>query len=235
MEKVLPFNRLKKTTLYEEATQQIKKAILGGDYQPGDYLPPERDLAEALGVGRPTVREALKILRERGLLELDWATRRYMTKMPDLENCVLPIQEQISWLIQVSENTIGDFWAVIPHVLGLTAQAALSAATEEGLQRLAERLDEMEQSDRNFFTCCRASYKFGLDMAEMTENRLIILLWKMFDNVIQEEFPPILSLMEPKGPQNLIGFHRGVLEGVRIKSRDAIHQAVVDRVENLNY
>jgi GntR family transcriptional repressor for pyruvate dehydrogenase complex len=232
VEKVLPFNRLKKTTLYEEATRQIKKAILGGDYQPGDYLPPERDLAEALDVGRPTIREALKILRERGLLELDRATRRYMTRMPDLENCVQPIQEQISWLIQVSEKNIGDFWAVIPHVLGLTAQAAINVATEKDMQQLAYRLDEMEQSGRNFFTCCNASYKFGLCMAEMTGNRLILLLWKIFENVIQEEFPPILSAMEQEGPRNLITFHRRILEGVKMKSRDFIHQAVADRVEN---
>ena len=234
MPKAMPFNRLQKTTLYEEVTEQIKKAILGGDYRPGDYLPAERELAEAFGVGRPTIREALKILRERGLLKLDWATRRYLVRMPNLDNCVVPIQEQISWLIQVSENTIGEFWEVIPHIAGLTAQSVLDAITNEGLQKLSAKFKEMEQSGQDFFACCKASYEFGLYMAEMTNNRLIVLLWKIFDKFIQEEFPPILSMMEPKGTNNLVDFHRRILEGIQMLRRDTIIKAVTDRVEYLN-
>ncbi len=234
MEKALRFEKLQKTTLYEEATQQIKKAILGGDYRPGDHLPPERDLAKALGVGRPTVREALKILRERELLELDWATRRYVVKTPNLDNCVIPIQEQISWLIHVSENTIGDFWAVIPHILGLAAQAAVDTKTDEGLMRLSDSYEKMVLSGKDFSACGKASYQFGLDLAEMTGNRLILLLWKIFDNIIQKEFPPILSMMEPEGPKKLVDFHRRILDGVRKGNRNTISRAVMDRFEYLN-
>ena len=233
MPKTMPFDRLQRTTLSEEATRQIKKSILGGEYRPGDHLAPEKDLAEALGVGRPTVREALKILKDRGLIELDQANRRYVVQSPDLENCVRPVREQISWLIQVSENTIGDFWAVIPHVVGLAAHAALDTAAAADLQRLAVRLDEMEKSGLDFQACCRASYRFGLDLAAMTGNRLIMLLWKIFEPVIQEEFPPILSVMEPEGPQNLVLFHGRVLDGLRKGSESAIHKAVVDRVKYL--
>jgi DNA-binding FadR family transcriptional regulator len=233
MQGALPFDKLQKTTLYDEATQQIKRAILGGKYKPGDPLPAERELAEALGVGRPTIREALKTLRDRGLIVLDPTARRYVVKTPDLENCVLQIQEQISWLIQVTENTISDFWAVIPHLMGMTAHAAVGVMTDDGLRRLESTLEQIEGSGQDFSASCRAAYRFGLDLAEMTGNRLIILLWKMFDKVIQEEFPPILSVMEPKGPRNLVAYHRGVLEALRARDPDAIYRAVAARIRYL--
>jgi DNA-binding FadR family transcriptional regulator len=233
MQDVLPFDKLQKTTLYEEATQQIKKAILGGKYKPGDPLPSERDLAEALGVGRPTIREALKTLRDRGLIALDLTARRYVVKTPDLENCVQQIREQISWQVQVTENTISDFWEVIPHVMGMIAHAAVGIMTEEGFQRLQRTLEEMEGSGQDFAASCRAAYRFGLDLAEMTGNRLIVLLWRMFARVIQEEFPPILSVMEPKGPKNLVAYHRGVLGALRAGDPDAIHRAITARIQYL--
>ncbi len=233
MPKAIPFDRLKRTTLYEETTRQIKRAILGGDYQPGDSLPSERDLARAFGVGRPTIREALKILRDRGLLELDLATRKHIVKSPDLENCVAPIREQISWLIQVSEKTMGDFWAVIPHVVGITAHAAMDAMTDENLQALSGRFDEMEASGSDFFAFCKASYRFGLEMARVAGNPLITLLWKMFENVIQDEFPPILAVLEPEGPEKLLALHRQILEAMRSGSHDAVYRAVSDRIEYL--
>ena len=48
---------------YEQIVAYIRGAISSGRLRPGDRLPPEMDLAQHLGVSRPTVREALKVLR----------------------------------------------------------------------------------------------------------------------------------------------------------------------------
>src|SRR5689334_24400918 len=55
--------------LYEQIVQQIEETILKGDLKPGDQLPAERDLAQRFGVSRTAVREAVKALREKGLVE----------------------------------------------------------------------------------------------------------------------------------------------------------------------
>ena len=55
--------------LYEQIVQQIEELILSGVLKPGDQLPAERDLAQRFGVSRTAVREAVKCLREKGLLE----------------------------------------------------------------------------------------------------------------------------------------------------------------------
>ena len=55
--------------LYEQIVQQIEESVLNGSLKPGDQLPAERDLAQRLGVSRTAVREAVKTLREKGLVE----------------------------------------------------------------------------------------------------------------------------------------------------------------------
>lgn len=54
--------------LYEQAAEHIAAAIAGGDLAAGDKLPAERDLAEDWGIGYLTVRHAIAVLRDRGLL-----------------------------------------------------------------------------------------------------------------------------------------------------------------------
>jgi len=56
------------TPLYEQAAEHIAAAIASGDLQPGDKLPAERDLAEDWGIGYLTVRHAIAVLRDRGLI-----------------------------------------------------------------------------------------------------------------------------------------------------------------------
>ena len=57
------------TTLYELLIEQIKGAIARGDYQKGDMLPSENELIQRTGVSRITVREALRVLSEAGVIE----------------------------------------------------------------------------------------------------------------------------------------------------------------------
>ncbi len=67
---VNPVYKLVRTSrLYEQIVQQIEESILKGNLKPGDQLPAERELAQRFGVSRTAVREAVKALREKGLVE----------------------------------------------------------------------------------------------------------------------------------------------------------------------
>src|SRR6266511_3382216 len=57
------------TDLHEQVAAEIRRAIAEGEAQPGERLPPARDLAAELGVNRNTVLRALRLLRDEGLLD----------------------------------------------------------------------------------------------------------------------------------------------------------------------
>src|SRR5438034_11051066 len=63
------YKLVRTSRLYEQIVQQIEESILKGALKPGDQLPAERDLAQRFGVSRTAVREAVKALREKGLVE----------------------------------------------------------------------------------------------------------------------------------------------------------------------
>ena len=64
------FAPLKPQRLSEEVYRQLKEAILGGYYKPGDRLPSEKAFCETFGVGRPVIREALRSLENSGLISV---------------------------------------------------------------------------------------------------------------------------------------------------------------------
>src|SRR5512144_1452001 len=63
------FKPIKPKKVSSQIADQIRTSILAGEFNPGDKLPPERELAEMFGVSRPSVREALNILAAAGLVE----------------------------------------------------------------------------------------------------------------------------------------------------------------------
>jgi len=63
------YKTVRTSRLYEQIVQQIEESILKGALKAGDQLPAERELAQRFGVSRTAVREAVKALREKGLVE----------------------------------------------------------------------------------------------------------------------------------------------------------------------
>lgn len=63
------FTRQKPVSLVENLVKQLEDAILSGTYQPGEKLPPSSKLEAVLGASRGTLREALRILQQKGLVE----------------------------------------------------------------------------------------------------------------------------------------------------------------------
>ncbi len=67
----------------DQAYEQIRDLIFRGQLKPGEQIMPERDLAQALGVSRPTVREAIKQLVTMGLLEHRQGQGTYVRSISD--------------------------------------------------------------------------------------------------------------------------------------------------------
>ena len=97
---VREFPTLKRTSVSLEAAEAIKALILSGELGSGDALPPERNLAVMLGISRPSVREALRVLTAMNVVEPRHGGGTYVTSLdPRL------LARPINFLLQVEPRT----------------------------------------------------------------------------------------------------------------------------------
>ena len=80
--------------IYNQVVDQIQQSIKNGQLVPGDQLLPERELAEKFGVSRPSVRQALAVLDNIGVVEITPRDGAYV-RHPDLEKAVEPLTQAL--------------------------------------------------------------------------------------------------------------------------------------------
>ena len=123
----MPFNKIPYLGTTVAAIEQFERAIRGGELKPGERLPPEREIAQMLGVSRPTAREALQALTLLGILERRRGSGTFVTSLDHAG-----IADTLGWLMSMA---VADNDAVQV----LDARATL----ESGLARLAaERISD---------------------------------------------------------------------------------------------
>ncbi|MCV0429682.1 MAG: FadR family transcriptional regulator [Roseibium sp.] len=123
----------------DAAVEQIENLILKGLLQSGDRLPSERDLADQMKVSRPVLRDALKILEDRDLIE---ARRGGGTYVCDLIGPIF--SEAVVQLIARHPSAISDYFEFRRGIEGhAAAQAAVRAAPSDQA-RLTEIVDQMQ-------------------------------------------------------------------------------------------
>jgi GntR family transcriptional repressor for pyruvate dehydrogenase complex len=118
--------------LYMEAMNAIKEGIFNGEFKPGQALPSEKELAGILGVSRPVLREALRVLQIQGFLDVRRGNRGG-TYITDLSN--ISIRDNLEDLLRMGKVSMGDFTQarllLEPEVFRL---AALNATKEQLLE-----------------------------------------------------------------------------------------------------
>ncbi|MFJ8862432.1 FadR/GntR family transcriptional regulator [Streptomyces sp. NPDC102451] len=139
----MPLGPLRPSPLVEQATEQLREQITGGSWPVGTKLPGETTLAASLGVGRSTVREALRALAGAGLVqarqgagvfviaaepEEDWATRLRRAAVTDVYEVRISIEVEAARLA-ARRRTDDDLAALTAALAGRRAAADAGDAT----------------------------------------------------------------------------------------------------------
>lgn len=134
------FKRLARTTFAADTVSTIKDMILDGRLEPGQRLPSERALSEALGVSRPTVREALRSLEAMNILESRHGAGTFVSSL-GAEELLRPLQFVVALADSALEHLFEVRLLLEPEAAALAAERA-SAEQLEGLRDLARRTRE---------------------------------------------------------------------------------------------
>jgi GntR family transcriptional repressor for pyruvate dehydrogenase complex len=150
-----------------EISRKLLEYLLAGNIQPGEKLPSERTLAEALGVGRSVVREAIKPLSLLGLVEVRQGDGTYLKSM---ESELLP--QVIGWGLLLGTKRTLDLVEARKHVEVILAGLAAERRTEEDLEAMRAALGRMhETGDPEEFVA--ADIDFHLVVARSAKNETL--------------------------------------------------------------
>lgn len=167
---------LSRTRLHEGIVAQLMDNILSGQYPAGEKLPPERDLAESLGVNRSTVREALKKLEMLGLVEVRHGDGVYVLNYLEtgtLELLPALIRSGGSIHIGILKGLLDLRRIILPEV---AFHAALNRSGEDlaELERMIFHNDGMGMNDRDM-----AIYRL---IARSSKNVSFLIVLNFFNN-----------------------------------------------------
>jgi GntR family transcriptional regulator, transcriptional repressor for pyruvate dehydrogenase complex len=215
----LPFDRLARIRLSEQLASRIESLILGSQLMPEDKLPSERELGEQFGVSRTAVREALKLLEERGLVEVRSGRGAFVVQ-PGLDS----LTSALRVALQRQHCTLGHLdearRCLEAYIAGLAARNALPA----DIARMEAAVEAMEENLERAQAFVEADFEFHAAVAAATQNPLLgILTYPL--TVLTQKTRPIAFSALPASMRN--EHHKRLLE--RIRSRDILgaEQAVL--------
>ncbi len=171
--------------LSDEVFDQLKSLIIQEDLKPGDRLPTERELSEMFGVGRPSIREAIRTLCIFGFLEIRRGNGVYVRKS-DLNSYFKGIQESLELMVTINQQTIFEIFKIRSVVEPLAASEAAKNAEGSDLYVLKNAFKNLEKniSDSKAYLE-KDDYEFHRAIALCTHNNLLYHLINLMYSLIK--------------------------------------------------
>lgn len=214
-------------TLSERVTTQIETLIVQSQLQPGDRLPPERELAEQFGVSRTVIREAIRSLSAKGLLEVQSGGGTIVCS-PSAET----VAQSMNLYLRGGQSQL-DYGQIheIRYLLEVEiAGLAAERHTAEDLAKMEAILQEAAEKaagDREIFA--RTDVAFHAALARATANQLFGLI---LDSLADIMFEIRLSGFEVPGTlDSSLIHHRAIFEQVKAGEAEAARQAMREHMQ----
>jgi DNA-binding FadR family transcriptional regulator len=197
------FRKASQRRVFQDVVQQIQQAIVDGRLKRGERLPAEREMVEMFQTGRGTLREALRVLEQKGLIEIrlgvnGGAVVKVVGSEQINENLALLLQTQ-----QVSLDHLAEFRVGIEgHVSALAALRAQPSDISElkGIVAEAETYCESTASHRD--DLIRADERFHMALARITGNPLYRFILETVHDNIHRYYDRYLSMEEAELREN---------------------------------
>lgn len=221
----MPFHKVTPEKLSGAVTRQIEKLILRGILRPGERLPAERDLAERLGVSRPSLREAVAELQDKGLLTARAGAGIYVADV--LGNAFSPALVR---LFSEHDEAVFDYLAFRRDLEGLAAERAARLASDTDLKVIQTILDKMEAAHKSAKPEdeARLDAEFHMAIIEASHNVVMLhMIRSMFQLLKGGVFYNRQMLFRQRATRDaLLDQHRAINRALQARNPQAAREAV---------
>ncbi|MFV0491791.1 MAG: FCD domain-containing protein [Pseudorhodobacter sp.] len=212
----MPFEKIQSEKLSTSVTRQIEKLILRGILRPGERLPSERELAERMGVSRPSLREAIADLSTRGLLEARPGAGVFVAEVLGSA-----FSDALVSLFAHDDEAVFDYLAFRRDMEGLAAERAARIASDTDLQVVSAIFTRMEAAHSKRDPTDEAALDAAFHMAIIEASHNVIMLHmmrSMYDLLKQGVFY-----------NRQVMFRNRITRGALLDQHRAIHDALLAR------
>ena len=216
---------IRRTSISDQVSMQIKQLILDKDWKPGERIPSETELAELFGVSRVSVREALLKLNAIGLLESRFSGGNYVREVgADFYlNAIIPAA-------YVSSNSLLELLEFRQVMEAKQAGLAARKAKPEDVARLEEIHKDMVKNAGNLEAFSEADLRFHIELARITQNSLLVACMELIRDVLGENMQ---KLVAQRGYESGINDHRQILAAIRENDERRAIQVMDDHVADI--
>jgi GntR family transcriptional repressor for pyruvate dehydrogenase complex len=221
------FERVQTKKVYIEIVEQIQNLILNGKIKPGDRLPPERMLAEKLGVSRPPLREAMSALEILGIIECRGGKGNFVKKKFNSTNYKQQMEEL--------ENEESPFELLEARKVIETEIAALAAekATLPDIAEVEKVLKKMENALDDVPKAMEFDTEFHIAVAKAAHNSVLLetmiflargLSDSMWVNIKEKLWE------QPGNPRKYIKEHKEIIDAIKNKNQEGARTKMNDHL-----
>jgi GntR family transcriptional repressor for pyruvate dehydrogenase complex len=222
--------KIKIETPVDKIIKQIRSLITSGQINPGDKLPPERKLAEHLGVGRKYVRDAITKLEFYGILKTVPQSGTFVAGLG-----ISALEGLISDVLSLEES---DFSSLVETRVLLECEAAKQAAkrrTEDDIISIRNSMEEYDNRIKNALPAMEEDLMFHLKIAEASQNSVLKSLMLIITPDVINSFVKLDVCDADKVRRTLVE-HREILQAIIDKDPDKAASAMYDHLRDvLNY
>lgn len=221
------YKTIRSSRLYEQIVDQIEQAILKGELKPGDQLPAERELAEQFGVSRTAVREAVKALREKGLVEAFSGRGTFVTN-----GTSQAMRQSLDLITRIGGPDGSAQLAEVRAILEPEIAALAAGRIEEQLLvALREAVAVMDRSLEDPDAYIEADLDFHLALAEGAANPVILSLIDSIVGLLREQRLRIFSV--EGGPERGQYHHKQILEAIEQRNAEKARAAMREHLRQI--
>ncbi len=214
------YTPIQSNKVFEQIAQQIEQRILSGELRSGDRLPTERELAEQFHASRTAVREAMKSLAQKGLVDMRPGRGTIV-----IDGTSRAMRHSLGLMMRIGQAVNSSSLVEVREILEpeIAALAAVRA-TEEHIAAMQEAVAIMDANLNDADAYITADNDFHRALAEGTQNVLILALVDSIVDLLSEQRKLIFSVTG--GPQRGQIHHKHILEAIVQHNPEAARQAM---------
>jgi len=225
----LTFQPIKAKKIYEEIVEQIRGMITRGELKPGNRLPPERDMAEFLGVSRASVREALTALETIGILDIRPGEGTFVKRTSDSETF-----GSLTLLLSVEQTPEVQMMEVRRILETESAALAAKRATDADLQKIEESLLVMKTAE-TISDAVDADVRFHFAIAEATKNSVLLRIMNTVADLMHHTFRQDRENLyaNPALGARVLSEHEAILKALQARNPDEAWAKMLEHINNI--